>query len=60
MVSAKWLRRGRHARHADVVVALILQIEADRSKRGDEALFYLGRDQAVGGGDAVHLFYIGR
>ena len=45
---------------ADVVVALVVELEPGRSKRGDETLFYLGRDWAGGGGGGVHHFYIGK
>ena len=45
---------------ADMMIALVFENEVRRSKRGDEALFYLGGDRAVGGGDGIHLFYIGR
>ena len=51
----------------DVAVALVVEFEASRSKPLDEALLDLGGDRctrfwarAWGGGDAVHLFYIGR
>ena len=45
---------------ADMTVALVFELEPGRSKRGDEALFYLGRNWAGGGGEGVHHFYIGR
>ncbi len=43
---------------ADVAVALIVELEPGRGKRGEEPLPDLGGDR--GGGDAVHLFYIER
>ena len=49
---------------ADVMVALVVELEPGRGEGGDEAVPDLGGDGGVArfgrGGDAVHLFYIGR